>query len=66
MAALVTRGAGFPVSHVCERLLKGDAIPWQTSRAMVFIYSPLRVGARIRAYDPVAMKNFKRLFPHVE
>jgi len=36
------------------------------SRAIRVIEALLQEGAKVKAYDPVAMKNFKELFPQIE
>lgn len=36
------------------------------SRAIKIAYALLEEGAKIKAYDPFAMENFKRLFPQIE
>ncbi len=38
----------------------------RNSRAVPIIRALLKEGARIKAYDPVAMTNFKQLFPQIE
>ncbi len=35
------------------------------SRAIIIVDALLAKGARIKAYDPIAMENFKRLFPQI-
>ena len=36
------------------------------SRAINVVSALVAEGARVRAYDPAAMENFKNLFPHIE
>lgn len=36
------------------------------SRAIEIVEVLLREGATIKAYDPLAMENFKKLYPHIE
>lgn len=36
------------------------------SRAIIIAQALLREGAKVKAYDPLAVENFKRLFPQIE
>ena len=36
------------------------------SRAIKIVQALLQEGAKVKAYDPMAMKNFKKLFPQIE
>ncbi|MBL7124587.1 MAG: UDP-glucose/GDP-mannose dehydrogenase family protein [Dehalococcoidales bacterium] len=45
---------------------KADTDDVRESRAITIVDALLREGAVIRAYDPVAMRDFKRLFPDIK
>jgi UDPglucose 6-dehydrogenase len=36
------------------------------SRAIIVVEALLNEGAKVRAYDPIAMDNFRKLFPQIE
>lgn len=45
---------------------KADTDDVRESRAIGIVSALLKEGARIKAYDPLAMDNFKKLFPQVQ
>jgi len=45
---------------------KPDTDDIRESRATLMVEALLKEGAQVRAYDPKAMANFKRLYPNIE
>ena len=45
---------------------KADTDDVRESRAIKITDALLREGARVKAYDPLAVDNFKKLFPQIE